>query len=89
MQTILIEKLKGYITLNHPDLLIKLQSEDAVTDFLEQKVQSVGYLMNQLIQEGCPPYIIEELCLEELTKELHPSEFSYTGNVRGWKGRSP
>ena len=81
MQTILIEKLRGYITLNHPDLLIQLQSEHAVTDYLEQKVQSVEYLMNQLIQEGCPPYIIEELCLEELTKDLHPSEFTYIINL--------
>lgn len=81
MQTILIEKLRGYITLNNPDLLIQLQSEHAVTNYLEQKVQSVEYLMNQLIQEGCPSYIIEELCLEELTKDLHPSEFTYISNL--------
>ena len=81
MQTILLEKFRGYITRNHPDLLIQLQSEHAVTDYLEQKVQSVGYLMSQLIQEGCPPYIIEELCLEELTNDLHPSEFNYISNL--------
>lgn len=81
METILIEKLRGYITLNNPDLLIQLQSEHAVTDYLKQKVQSVGYLMNRLIQEGCPPYIIEELCLEELTNDLHPSEFTFISNL--------
>lgn len=35
----------------------------------------------QLIDEGKPPYIIEELCLNAMTEELKPSRYQYIRSV--------
>lgn len=81
METILIEKLREYIIQNNPDILINLQTDFSVTQYLEEKVQSIQPLLNELLTEGKPTYIIEELCLNELTKDLRPSKFNYIRNV--------
>lgn len=80
MQTILIEKLRSYLVENTPDVLLALQQDLSVTRYLEDKVYAVSPLIEQLTAEGKPQYIIEELCLKELTKELRPSKFLY---IRG------
>ncbi len=81
METILIEKLREYIIRNNPDILINLQTDFSVTQYLEEKVQSIQPLLNELLTEGKPTYIIEELCLNELTKDLRPSKFNYIRSV--------
>lgn len=77
MQEVLIAKLHQYITDNNPDLLITLQQEGNVSGYLKGKVLSIDLLMNELLGSGTPAYIIEERCMEELTKELRPSKFNY------------
>lgn len=77
MQTILIEKLRSYIVHNNPDLLLTLQADFSLTRYLEQKVRTVQPLLENLLAENKPAYIIEELCLNELTKDLRPSKFNY------------
>ena len=81
MQNILMEKLRVYIAGNHPDLLIRLQGEFSVTQYLEDKVASAMPMAEQLIAEGKPQYIIEELCMNELTEDLRPSRFNYIKNI--------
>jgi len=81
METILIEKLRRYIIHNNPDILINLQMDFSVTQYLEEKVQSIQLLLNELLAEGKPSYIIEEVCLSELTKDLRPSKFNYIRSV--------
>lgn len=81
MQSILMDKLRAYITEHNPDLLLKLQGNFSVTQHLEDKVASVMPLVAQLIGEGKPRYIIEELCLYELTADLRPSKFDYLKTV--------
>lgn len=81
METIMIEKLRKYIILNNPDLLSELQTDLLVTQYLEEKVQSIQPLLNELLTEGEPTYIMEELCLNELTKDLRPSKFNYIRSV--------
>ena len=80
MQTFLIDKLRSYLVENSPDVLLGLQQELSVTRYLEDKVFMVMPMVEQLLAEGKPQYIIEELCLNELTKDLRPSRFLY---IRG------
>lgn len=77
MQAVLIEKLHGYIVHNNLDLLISLQQEGKVSSYLEEKVATADDMLNRLQSENAPPYIIEEQCLEFLTKDLRPSKFGY------------
>jgi hypothetical protein len=77
MQEKLIRKLHDYIRENNPDLLITLQEENRVTDYLRENVASVDGLLNQLLAENKAPSVIEELCMEELTRPLKPSRFNY------------
>jgi hypothetical protein len=77
MQEVLIAKLHHYITANNPDLLITLQQEGNVSGYLKGKVAAIDLLVNELLASGTPAYIIEERCMDELTKELRPSKYNY------------
>ncbi len=81
MQTILIEKLRSYIIQNNLDLLLKLQQDFSVTRYLEDKVALVMPLVDQWIAEGKPQYVVEELSMNELTRELRPSKFNYIKEI--------
>ena len=81
MQAQLIRKLHDYIRENNPDLLITLQEENRVTDYLHESVASVDELMNQLLAESKAPSVIEELCMDELTRLLKPSRFNYIKEI--------
>lgn len=77
MQELLIRKLLDYIKDNNPDLLVTLQEENRVTDYLQENVASVDGLINELLAANKAPSVIEELCMEELTRPLRPSRFLY------------
>jgi hypothetical protein len=44
-------------------------------------VNAVLPMVEQLLGEGRPPYIIEELCLNAMTEELQPSRYQYIRSV--------
>lgn len=77
MKTQLIKQLHNYLLHNHTDLLIALQEEHRLDHYLKQKVNSIADLLAQLQDERRPAYVIEALCLEELTRDLRPSRFNY------------
>ncbi|MDN3548966.1 hypothetical protein [Mucilaginibacter aquaedulcis] len=77
MKITLIKQLHDYLLHNHTDLLIALQEEHRLEHYLTQKVASVSDLLSTLQEEGRPAYVIEALCLEELTCDLRPSRFNY------------
>ena len=77
MQQILIAKLHEYITQNNLDLLIALQQESRVSVYLKDKVDAAGPLVDELVAENTPAYLIEERCMDYLTKDLRPSRFNY------------
>lgn len=81
LEELLREKLRSYLVENTPDVLIGLQGDFSVTRYLEDKIVLICPLLQQLIEEGKPQYIIEELCLNELTRELRPSKFLYIRNL--------
>ncbi|MES2107934.1 MAG: hypothetical protein V4577_04270 [Bacteroidota bacterium] len=77
MKEQLISKLYSYLLENHLDLLIALQEDHRLTPYLETKVASVRELWEGLEAENRPVYVVEALCLEELTRDLRPSRFNY------------
>ncbi|MBW8334471.1 MAG: DUF1896 family protein [Prolixibacteraceae bacterium] len=81
MKDKLKDKLWTYIVHNNPDLMLNLQQDFSVTHYLEEKINGIQSLTSQLLAENKPGYIIEELCMTELTKELRPSKFNYICNI--------
>ena len=80
MQEILIKKLHEYIRENNPDLLLHLEEEGKVTEYLSKKISTVDALLNQQGKEQSA-YIIEETCMDVLTQDLRPSKFNYISKV--------
>jgi hypothetical protein len=77
MKEQLINKLYHYLVENHLDLLISLQEDHRLSHYLDSKVSSVMELYEGLLAENRPPYVIEALCMEELTRDLRPSRFEF------------
>ena len=80
MQEILINKLHQYIRENNPDLLLQLEEDGKVTEYLSHKISTVDALLNQTDKEQ-PAYIIEEACMDILTQDLRPSKFNYISAI--------
>lgn len=81
MQEVLIAKLHQYIIDNNPDLLITLQQEERVSGYLKEKVAAIAPMLDELLAVNTPAYIIEEHCMDELTKDIRPSKFNYLISV--------
>ncbi len=81
MKEILIGKLLEYIRDNNPDILFALEAEDKLRVWLYSKAEGVQSLWQQMERDKQPAYIIEEACLNELTRELRPSRYNYIINL--------
>lgn len=77
MQEKLLRELHEYIRENNPDLLVTLQEENHLQEYLHSMVASVDRLVEQLLSENKTSIEIEEICLDELTKSLRPSKYNY------------
>lgn len=80
MKKILINKLYEYIRENNPDLLFQLEADRKVTEYLRDKISTVGALLKQM-DNVKPAYIIEDACMDVLTHDLRPSKFNYISYV--------
>lgn len=81
MQKILIVKLHQYILENNLDLLITLQEQGNEESYLKEKMSSIDTLLDQLMNENTPAYLIEERCMDVLTQDLRPSKYNYLTSV--------
>lgn len=81
MQDIIATNFYNYLFNNYPDLLISIGQESSVTSFVQDKVAVVNDLLNELLAEGKPAYIIYEMCMVALTKELGPSRYNYLQSI--------
>lgn len=77
MQQVLKQKLHEYIRNNNPDILLALEAEKSVSKFIDGRVDAAMFLLEDLVREDKPAYIVEEVCLDELIKEFKPSKFNY------------
>jgi hypothetical protein len=69
--------LQQFLLENHLELAIALQEDHRFSHFLESKVRSARELICGLLPQNRPAYVIEALCLEEMTSDLRPSCFRY------------
>ena len=81
MREKLIRNLLQYIKENNPELLHQMENEAALMQWLSDKVKGVITLADQMKKKRQPEYIIEEACMEELTKSLRPSKFNYIHHI--------
>jgi hypothetical protein len=81
MKKLLTRRLHSYLLENHMDLLIALQEDHRLDAYLDRKVASVKEYWDALIAENRPEYVIEALCMEELTSDLRPSRFEFVRNL--------
>lgn len=81
MQQVLKQKLHEYIRNNNPDILLALEADSGVSKFIDAKVDAVMFLLEDLVREDKPAYIVEEVCLKELIKEFKPSKFNYVVSI--------
>jgi len=61
--------------------MLSIQEENTVLEYLNEKVNSVKYLLAGFLSEGKPRYIMEETCLNALTEDLKPSRFGYISSI--------
>ncbi|MFV8354902.1 DUF1896 family protein [Flavobacterium sp. XS1P32] len=57
--------------------MFTLQEEYNVLGYLNEKVNGVKSIIEDMLSEGTPQYIIEEICLNVLIEDLKPSRFIY------------
>ena len=81
MQELLKNKLHQYISENNPDLLLSLQEKNKTTSYISDKVSGLNELIHELKEANTPAYIIEEVCMDALTKDLRPSKYNYINNI--------
>lgn len=74
MQEKLMHNLWQYIGENNPDLLIQLNNDRELTLFLSGKLKSISAT---ILRTDLPDYLLEQLCMDALTKDLRPSKFNY------------
>ena len=81
IQQHLKENLWAQIVVNNPALMLQLQQENLISSYLQDKLDGIQGQIEQLTAEGKPQYIIEELCLQELTADMRPYRFNYLLHV--------
>jgi hypothetical protein len=75
--TRLAQLLQQYLVEHELELLVSLQQENQTGSYIRQKIASVRELAAAGLAENRPAYVIEALCLEELTRDLRPSRYAY------------
>jgi hypothetical protein len=81
MKEALKAKLHEFITKNNGDLLLELEEEGKVSEWLEQRLNSLEDLPDILLGQGKPSYIVEEICMDALTGDLRFSKYSYLSSL--------
>ena len=81
MQGTLISNLYQYIRENNPEVLLALEETGSITKYLSEKVTGVDIVIEELTKQDKPGSIVEEVCMNFLTKDLKPSRYNYICGV--------
>jgi len=73
----LSELFGTYLAEHNPDILLELERENRVGAFIEAAIESLEIHPDELACQGLPNYLIEEICLEQLTQGVRPSRYDY------------
>ena len=80
MEQLLAKKLYEFILRNNPDLIIR-ENEKGIHQMINDKIKNVVPVLENLLVQNCPAYIIEELCMDQMTEDLKPSKYHYIARV--------
>ncbi len=80
MKENIINKLREYIRENNPDLLMQLEEDVKITEYLSDKVNTINALIDQQDKKRSA-YIIEEVCMDVLAQDLRSSKFNYLSSI--------
>ena len=80
MEQLLARKLYDYLCRNSPDMILQLD-EKGVNEFIRTKIENVLPLLENLLVQNCPAFIIEELCMDQMTEDLKPSKYHYVSHI--------
>ncbi|OMP80052.1 hypothetical protein [[Flexibacter] sp. ATCC 35208] len=81
MEQLLKQELYNFLVDNNPDMIVRLQQEQGVNNYLDTKVNSISSFLNELLEENLPADEIEAQCMAVLTGELRPSKYLYIKNL--------
>lgn len=81
IQETLKQKLYKYVERNNPDILNDLGEVHVIGIYIENKVAGIANLLKQLKESNTPLHILEDLCMEKLTKDLKPSRYNYIMSI--------
>jgi hypothetical protein len=75
MEQALGKKLLSFLATHHPDVL--LEQGQHIGSYITAQVASVTAMAEQLFAEQQPAYLVEEVCLQQLTAAYGPSRYLY------------
>src|SRR5690606_25617579 len=81
IKDVLKVKLYDYLVHNNQDLLLSLQQRLNVDAYLEEQLSAIQPELDKCMTEELPAYLIEERCMDILTRELRPSKFNYIRSI--------
>jgi hypothetical protein len=67
--------LRAHVRAHHPDLLLRLEEEKGLREYMEDSLDAVEILAGELLAGDRAPCLIEECCLDQLHAQLGPSKF--------------
>ncbi|TAM97119.1 MAG: DUF1896 family protein [Chitinophagaceae bacterium] len=76
MEHLLARKLYDYLCRNSPDIILRLDDK-GMNEFIRSKIENALPLLENLLVQNCPAFIIEELCMDQMTEDLKPSKYHY------------
>lgn len=74
-------RLHEHLQENFPDMLLQLERENRVANFLAEQVESAGPLLDELMRQGVAGYIAEEQCMAAVVAALGFSKGNYLRSV--------
>jgi hypothetical protein len=72
---------RGYIAENNPDLIVKLEGNEAMKRYITDKVNASMELAKRLKEKGNTDSEILKACLSEMVSGLLPSRFQFVKGV--------
>jgi len=81
MENLLRMKLQSYLVHHNPEVILNFEGKTTLSKYIDDKLNANRALLESLYEEQKPMYIIEELCMNELTKDLRPSRFQYLRGI--------
>ncbi|HWB27702.1 MAG TPA: DUF1896 family protein [Chitinophagaceae bacterium] len=81
MQELLHIKLRNYLAVHYPGMLLSLAEEGKEEAFIREQVESISGEMDAMLAGGAPAYEVEVACMDILIASLPPSKYDYVLDI--------